>query len=435
VANIDLSSAAPSSAANVVDLDFIVRSALFLGVLLSIWISFHPFQDLSYPPSEVTEGGDRVNQIAFSLMLVLLAAWSCFNGLGQLKLLLRPTLIAVLLWCALTVLTSWEPSLAARRFAFTLVLMSISGMMLLLPRNIRHFADLMAAVVLIVLAACYLGVFFAPAVSIHHATDFLEPEHAGSWRGVFPHKNEAGASMVLIVFVGMFVARMRSFALGGVIIVLALTFLFFTHSKTPVGLLIPSLLVAALLARIHRPAVGIAMAAGILVVFNLFSVGSIYFEPVREIIEATMSDPSFTGRTDIWRFAFENLVQRPIMGYGFSAFWGTEQVVFGLSGKSTWANAAADAHNAYLNLALAIGLPGLALVLVWIVILPLADYYRHPQEAYARPLQSFFLRVCLFSMYASCFESTIFQQVGPTWVVFLTAAFGLRFLSLSRAQV
>ena len=37
----------------------------------------------------------------------------------------------------------------------------LAAMALLLPKNIRHFSDVMAVVVLIVLAACYLGVFLA----------------------------------------------------------------------------------------------------------------------------------------------------------------------------------------------------------------------------------------------------------------------------------
>jgi O-antigen ligase len=416
-----------------VDTDTLLRSVLFVAVFLLIWISFHPFVDLSDPPQAVDAGGDRFNQIGFTVIFVLLAAWTWRNDMERLKLLLRPALILTLAWCALSVLTSWEPGLAGRRFVFNLMVMGMAAMTLLLPKNLRHFSDLMAAVALIVLAACYLGVLLAPLVAIHQATDFLEPEHAGSWRGVFAHKNEAGASMVLFIFVGLLVARVRSLALGGSIVALALTFLVFSHSKTATGMLPLVLVVSAIVARVRSPAVGITFAVGILVLFDLFSVGSIYFEPVHNILEQIMPDPTFTGRTDIWQFAMEHLAQRPITGYGFSAFWGTEQVVYGLA--STWATAAADAHNAYLNLAVTIGVPGLALVVVWIVILPLVDYYREKAEAHSAPLQTFFLRVCLFGAYTSCFESAMFQQTSAVWFLYMTAAFGLRYLSLSRVAL
>jgi O-antigen ligase len=191
------------------------------------------------------------------------------------------------------------------------------------------------------------------------------------------------------------------------------------------------LIVSAVLGHLRRPALGIGFAAGVLVIFNLLSVGSVYFEPVHNLLDLIMPDPSFTGRTDIWQFAMEHVAQRPFTGYGFSAFWGTEPVVYGLS--STWATAAADAHNAYLNLAVTIGIPGLALVILWIVVLPLVDYYRHEPQTHTQPLQTFFLRVCLFGAYTSCFESSIFQQVSAVWFLYLTAAFGLRYLSVSRA--
>ena len=94
-------------------------------MFLSIWISFHPFQSLAEPPLALAEGGDRLNQIGFSTLFLVLAAWTYFHEPGRLMLLVRPVMIAMLVWCAASIVTSWEPSLAARRLAFTLVVMSI----------------------------------------------------------------------------------------------------------------------------------------------------------------------------------------------------------------------------------------------------------------------------------------------------------------------
>jgi O-antigen ligase len=282
---------------------------------------------------------------------------------------------------------------------------------------------------------CYVGIVFAPQLAIHQATDFLEPEHAGNWRGVFPHKNQAGATMVIFIFVGMFVMRVRSVLLGGLIIVPASIFLLFTQSKTAIGVLPLVLVLSAIIARRRVPAVGITLVVLVLAAFNFLSVGTVLFEPVRGLVEAIMPDATFTGRTDIWQLALEALMQRPITGYGFSSFWGTEEVVYGLAGNATWANAATDAHNGYLNLALSVGLPGLALVIAWIVILPIVDFYRQPRDARTFPLSLLFLRVCLYGIYASCFESSIFQQVGEVWFIFMIAVFGLRYLSVARVTV
>jgi O-antigen ligase len=410
----------------------LVRSVLLAAVFLLLWISFHPFANLA-AAEESAETGNLANQIVYSLLFLLLAAWCLVHDSRRLTLLVRPVLIVTLLWFALCVVTSWEPSLSARRFAFTLVVLGIAAMVLLLPRNVRHFSDVMAAVVLIVLAACYLGVFFVPGLSIHQATDYVEPELAGDWRGVFAHKNEASATMVLFIFIGLLVARVRNIALGAMIAALAFTFLLFTQSKTSIAVLPIALIVSALLARIRRPAIGVTIAFSIVVALNFLSIGSLYLESVRNLLDTILSDSSFTGRTDIWQFALDHVAQRPLTGYGFFAFWGTKEILYGVADSSVWANAAAHAHNDYVNLALTIGIPGSILVTLWLVLLPLIDFYRSPDEPAAAPLKMLFLRVCLFSAYASCFESMLVRE-GALGLFLFTAAFGLRLLSLSRVK-
>jgi O-antigen ligase len=408
----------------------LLRSILLAAVFLLLWISLHPFVSLG-DPDELTETGSIANQLGYSLLLILLAAWCFAHGPSRLLVLLRPVFLAMLLWFVFSVITSWEPALSARRLTFTLVSMSIAAMVLLLPTNQRHFASVMAAVTLIVLAACYLGVFLAPTLSVHQTSDLAEPELAGDWRGVFSHKNEASVAMVLFIFIGMFVARVRSFALGSLIVVSALVFLLFTQSKTAIAMLPITLILTGLIDRIRRPAIGITLGLSVVGVFIILSIGSLYWEQVRDLLDMVLPDASFTGRTDIWQFALDHIAQRPITGYGFGAFWGTHEVVYGMSGNSVWANSVAHAHNAYLNMALTIGIPGSVLVTLWLVVLPLVDFYRASPDPAALPLKLLFLRTCLYAACASCFESLLLQEAG---LFLFTAAFGLRFLSLARLK-
>jgi O-antigen ligase len=408
----------------------LVRSVLLAAVFLLVWITFRPFENLS-TAQEVTEAGNLVNQVGYSLLFLVLAAWCLSHDPSRLLVLARPILIITLLWFALCVVTSWDPSLSARRFAFTLVTVGLAGMALLLPKNMRHFSDVMAVVVLIVLAACYLGVFLLPEQAIHQTTDYIEPELAGDWRGVFSHKNEASAAMVLFIFIGLFIARVRSVRVGALIVALALVFLLFTKSKTSIAMLPITLIVSALLTRIHRPVVGVFVPLFIVVAFNILSIGSIYLEPVRDLLDMVLTDTSFTGRTDIWQFALDRVAERPITGYGFAAFWGTKQVVYGMSGTSIWANTAAHAHNAYLNLALTVGIPGSILATLWLVVLPVVDFFRSADAPAAAPLKMLFLRVCLFAAFGSCFESMLIEESTLGLFLFM-AAFGLRLLSVSR---
>ena len=410
--------------------DTVVRSLLLVTVFLLLWISFHPFERLDVPP-EVTEAGNIVNQLGYSLLFLAVAGWCLAHQPQRLLLLVRPVLIALVIWFAVSVVTSWEPALSARRLAFMLVVMGIAAMALLLPLNFRQFAAVVGGVALFVLVVCYFGVFFLPTRAIHQQSDFLQTDLAGNWRGVFGEKNEASQAMAAFVFIGLFVARVRSAGLGALIFVLAAIFLYFTQSKTSLAILPLALGVSVLLTRIRRPAFGITLALAPVLILNLFSVGSVYFEPVQALLATVLSDTTFTGRTEIWQFAMEHLAQRPLTGYGFAAFWGTPEVVYGMDESAVWANNAAHAHNAYLNLALTIGIPGSALVTLWLVVLPLIDFYRSPPDPAAAPMKMLFLRVCLFAAYGSCFENMLLQEGALSLFLFM-AAFGMRFLSVSR---
>ena len=361
MSQLDLIPAETPAISGAVAADSFIRTALLAAAFLLLWLSFRPFASLAEPP-EVTEAGNLADQIGYSLLFFVLAAWCLAHQPSRLLLLVRPFLIATLLWFALSVVTSWEPTLSARRLAFTLVILGIAGMVMLVPKNIRHFSNVLAAVVLIVLLLCFLGVFLAPSRSIHQTTDFLEPELAGNWRGAFGHKNQASAAMVAFVFVGLFVARVRSGLLGVVIVVLAVTFLLFTQSKTSIAMLPLVLIISAIMARVRRPAAGIAIALSGVAIFNVLSVGSIYSEPLRNLLDLVLTDSTFTGRTEVWQFVLDHVIERPITGFGFASFWGTPEVVYGMGGYPIWANMAGHAHNGYLDLALTIGIPGAVFV-------------------------------------------------------------------------
>ena len=417
-----------------VDADILVRSILFVCAFLLVWVTFRPFQSLADPPHQISEGGDWLNQIGFLVFFLVFAAWAYANDIRKLRPLLSPVLIATLMWFALCVVTSWEPALSARRLAFTLIVISISAVTLQLPKNLRHFSDLLAVSTLIVLALCYFGVLFLPDVAVHQAGDFLEPEHEGSWRGVFSHKNEAGATMAIFILIGLFVARVRNIALGGTIVALSTIFLVMSQSKTSLLVLPLVMIVCAGIRRMRSYRAAILGAVGGLVLFNMFTIGSIYFEPVQELLRLIIADTSFTGRTDIWKFAVQELARSPIHGYGFAAFWGTPQVVYGLQDSSNWASAATDAHNAYLNLAVTVGLPGLLLIIIWLVFRPAVHFFRQIHNPGNDALAIFFLRIWLFGLYASCFESMILQQNGAVWFVFIMAVFGLHQLTFARVR-
>jgi O-antigen ligase len=89
-------------------------------------------------------------------------------------------------------------------------------------------------------------------------------------------------------------------------------------------------------------------------------------------------------------------------------------------------------HNSYLDITLTLGLPGLALVIGWIVVSPLLDLSRIPRGRDEYALTLLFVRIWLFGITSTSFESVFLQRDDPVWFLLLMAIFGLRYLATQR---
>ena len=393
-----------------------------------------PFTDLSDPALlGTTEAGNPLNQFAYLGIAGLLFAMAASLEPRIFRVYWRPLLILSLAWIACSVLASGDPSLAGRRFLYAALVIAMAGVVLILPRSLREFADILAGIALVILLLCFAGIMLVPGVTVHQATDVIEPALAGDWRGLFAHKNIAAAMMVVFVFLGLYVARARSRLLGWLIVVLAVTFLVFTHGKTS-SMLLPAILgLAWLLTRLKSNVARAAILLGGLALLNLATIGSAYSVGVRNVVGLVLPDVTYTGRTEIWTFAIDHVRERPLFGYGLGAFWGSSGVVNSAETEAEEGpNEASHAHNGYLDLALAAGVPGLLLAALWVLLAPLSDLKRITADDADRPLMLLFVRIWLFGVYLSCFESVLFDRGNPIWFSMLIAMFGLRLMTMCR---
>ena len=62
-------------------------------------------------------------------------------------------------------------------------------------------------------------------------------------------------------------------------------------------------------------------------VIGILTIGTVEFDSIRALVGGLLSDPTFTGRDEIWRFALDHIAERPVVGFGFQAFWGTSELV------------------------------------------------------------------------------------------------------------
>ena len=408
--------------------DRLVRDVLFLATFLLIWLTAAPFPDLSDPKLlEPIGDGNLAGQVLTALLTVALAAFVFVKDVRIVLKALTPILVVTFVWFACSAAFSLHPDIAARRLVLAVFTIFQAAVFLVLPQERDHFSRLLAVGALTVLALCYAGVIFLPEHSIHQSTDLAEPDLAGNWRGFFTHKNGAGASMVMLVFIGIFITRTLSSILGTLIIVLAACFLVLTESKSPIVLLPLVLIASFLLVRLRNPVAKCMLAIGIPLVIAVLTIGSVSFGPIHALVSRLMSDPSFTGRDEIWLFALDHIAQRPIAGFGFQAFWGTSELVSAWNYLESWGYRASDAHNGFLNIAVMTGLVGLAVSLVWTFIQPLADHVRTPADRTDPALTMLFLQIWLFGLCLSGFESELFNGGSVVWFMMVVAIFGLRY--------
>ncbi|MEM1370791.1 MAG: O-antigen ligase [Pseudomonadota bacterium] len=405
-----------------------IRSALFLAVIAFFWISLKAFPNLNDPQLlRVSDSGDRLNQLAaLSLAGMCLLAAVTFIGLQRYWLLASPALVALLVIFAAASVLSPDPMLALRKLVLAHLILLMGATLLFLPRNVTHFAWLMGAGIAATLGLCYFGVAFLPTHSIHQPTEILEPELAGDWRGLFQHKNIAGAASALMVFIGLFVWQAASKALGGFIAIGAVIFVFFSGSKTALAFLPVALLASIFILRAPSTT-GKAIWVSIIVLIPLiFTLGSVLFAPIDRLNQAVLPDPSFTNRDQVWEYALNEGMERPLRGYGFQAFWRTNATFNSDDAIETWANRASHAHNSYLEAFLTAGIPGILAILWWGIIQPARDLTESQSKRPTTPLDTLFTRIWVYGLLTAVLESIFFMGYGPIWMTVLMALFGLR---------
>ncbi len=413
------------------------RATLFVVCLLVVWISLSPFVDLSSPDFlDDARGSEFWTYAVFALLSAL-----CSNELARrhksaLRALATPANIALLAWIGVAVATSTDVSTSFKRSVLLLTSASIAASLFWLPRDRDDLARLLAITVGLVIGLSYFGVLALPDVSIHHATDLVEPQLDGDWRGIFGHKNIASPVFSMFVFIGVYVIRSGRGIAGAMIVILSAIFVLNSGGKSSIAICALTVVisyVAVLLTKSAWAQVVVLIAP--LAVLLVLGVGSVISPELRAITAILPLDETFTGRTDIWRFAIENLWKHPLFGYGFAAFWNTDATRISGVGVAAWAGSASHAHNAYLDAALGMGIPGLALTLWAFVLQPLRDLRISTAHGGDAALRMLMLQLWILGLYLSAFETVILERNDPTWVTFLFAVFALRYFAYFGSEI
>jgi O-antigen ligase len=396
--------------------------AVAFAILLAVFVTLNPFPDM-----EAAASNDAATYFLFVALTAAAAAILVWRGRLGLLALVRWENLLLLFWLGVAIVLSDDPETSARRFVLAAMVFLLAAALPWLTTGLKNFADVMLAIVVTVTVLSFLGVALVPGLAIHQASDPLEPAIAGAWRGIYSHKNLTSSVMVVFGYLCWFSARNGRKRLGIAIGVATAIFLIFTHGKSAIGLVAVAIVVAALVERAPSLWLKLLVALGPLALLNVLAVGSAVSESIEAVVALLPIDPTFTGRTDIWRYVFHAAQEHPIAGYGFEAYWYNVNRQFNEDETTRWLADVATSHNSYIDLALTIGVPGLACVLLAFVIAPLRDFHNRLASPDNRAFAYLCLMMLLYTLYAGTFEAFFMGRAHPLWFVLALAVCGLRY--------
>jgi O-antigen ligase len=397
-------------------------------------ISFRPFQPAGGGVTEAgapAAGGDVLNQLGFGgLGAVSIIAILCLADPRRISVLFSPWWLLMLAFVTASVLNAGDPSSAMRTAAFTVIGMITMWAVLVLPRDAEGFSKVLATMALTVIGLSYVGLVVFPDIAIHSAAS-QEPQHAGLWRGLFPHKNMAGPVMACISFAGFYLYRRGWKWIGVGIFVAAMIFVANTGSKTTAGLVPMAILIVAMPSVIGMRRITIILFFAAIAGTALGTVGIVYLDFMKALATDYFPGLTYSGRTALWQFAGEMLVKQPWTGYGFDSFWGTRLLSDTVQPfDREWdIRTIVHGHNGYVDIALTMGIPALLIAVMTFIVEPARDYMRVPHKRENIFLADFFMMALLFTTLNAFLESFFFRRADPVWLFVVLSATGLRLVS------
>jgi exopolysaccharide production protein ExoQ len=193
------------------------------------------------------------------------------------------------------------------------------------------------------------------------------PEH--QWQGVFAYKSVLGFVMALSILVEWQLPTPTpvSRTLNRLALLLSAVLLFFASSLTPTL----ALLGAFLLVEIYKFAtqrLRIPQKIAVLAMLLMASSGAaIFLVNSERITNALGRSSDLTGRTEIWRWVADSILEHPLLGYGYSGFW-SEASAASEAVDRTMGGMIMYAHNGYFEVLLSLGIVGFALTLAFLGI-------------------------------------------------------------------
>ncbi len=310
------------------------------------------------------------------------------------RLLSVPWLTLLYMEAAVSVVWSVEPS-ASFRYSFYLWSYMLAGLLCSFYLEVEESIGLVGDVTAAMAALSILAQYRFPQVNA-----------APGWTGIYGEKNHLGISMTVGV-VALLLSRRGWTLLRVAKLTLCLSLILLSQSGTAIICTIVSvgLLVALRLAERSRRLLIVLGGGSLLIGFTLIP------DLLDRILNLGGKDSTLTGRDVIWRFATKQWFERPVSGWGYSAFWSSQDALVQQNlGWNPYYS-----HNGFLEIGLSLGMVGEVLVVGLILsafVLAVRVLRRHSE------LAGYWLLLSLSIVFLHDLTEVDFLIPGPLWVVF-----------------
>ena len=334
----------------------LVLAFLMLGI-------FHLFRMTALEVAGVqhlTGHGNMFRQASYLLLFTLaIVKLRVFQDLRQI-LILPASMMILLAWCWSSIFWAVDPAITIRRLV--LITLNIWTVFLCVEHaGYERTMRMIRIVLAVTLVLNFLSIPLLP-MAIHRVSDPANPDIAGAWRGILGQKNFAGAVCALTILIFAFSGRSIGNWLRWSVITGAFIFLWKSQSKTSLGMLLVALVIGwiytVLGTRHRRVLIPIVATIGIAIAV----IARDYLFP--------LNPQSLSGRAQIWMVLTRSVGDHAWLGAGFGSFWdiGNDSPIFHYT--KSWVAGIASGHNGYLDLLTQLGVPGLALAVYAMVVVP-----------------------------------------------------------------
>lgn len=245
--------------------------------------------------------------------------------------------------------------------------------------------------------------------------------HAGAFRGIYVHKNVLGRMMVISTIVNLLrinLDKNRSITY----VTLGLSVLLLVLCRSSAALLnLFNVIMTFLIFRTWRWRYEIMIPVSIGIISLMFC-GVIWFNENSAILfGAVGKDATLTGRTELWPIILNMIGNRPLLGYGYGAFWLDTDNVTNVWFMAGWE--APNAHNGILDLCLNAGLIGFLLFVLSLLKTLRNSFVLVRYSTSSEGFWPLIFIVCL--VLSNLTETALMLQNDILWVLYVAIAYSV----------